>query len=276
MLPAVWTGLYAELPLDEALGVLHEQGWRAFEASTEHLVAIENDSAPEARVDEVRTCLSDLDITMPQAHALLQAKVADPDEEKRRQDMGRLRTHLNIASQMGVRYVVIHPGGRRGCTTRAERDRVLELNIAAFGQLGDLARDLGMSIGIENMMYREPISSSTLLDLIEAVDHPSVGATLDTSHMKVMGLDIPAAVRELAPYLVATHISDNDGSGDQHLTPGNGKIEWAPVMAAFREIGYSGLFNLEIPGEGHPLPGLRAIKSRTALEVAEWLLAQRQ
>lgn len=274
MLPAVWTGLYAELPLDEALQVLHEQGWRAFEASTEHLVAIETDDSPKARIDEVRECLTRLDITMPQAHALLQAKVADADVEKRGEDMRRLSTHLQIAAQMGVRDVVIHPGGSRGSTTRAERARVLDLNIRAFRQLGDQASDLNLRIGIENMMHREPISSSTLLDLLEAIDHPSVGATLDTSHMKVMGLDIPAAVHELAPRLMATHISDNDGSGDQHLTPGNGRIDWLPVMAAFRETNYAGLFNLEIPGERHPHPGLRAIKSKMALEVANWLLAR--
>ena len=122
-------------------------------------------------------------------------------------------------------------------------------------------------------MHRDPASSSELLDLLEAIDHPAIGVTLDTSHMVVMGLDIPAAIRELAPNLVATHISDNDGSGDQHLTPGNGKIDWPPVMAAFREIGYAGIFNLEIPGERHPIPGLRAIKSRMALQVAKWLLA---
>ena len=38
MQPAIWTAMYAELPLHEALQVLHEQGWTAFEASTEHLV----------------------------------------------------------------------------------------------------------------------------------------------------------------------------------------------------------------------------------------------
>ena len=43
MKPAIWTGMYAELPLHEALQTLNAHGWTAFEASTEHLVQIETD-----------------------------------------------------------------------------------------------------------------------------------------------------------------------------------------------------------------------------------------
>jgi sugar phosphate isomerase/epimerase len=71
---------------------------------------------------------------------------------------------------------------------------------------------------------------------------------------------------------LATHISDNDGSGDQHRTPGNGSIDWKAVMRALREAEYDGLFNLEIPGERHAALPLRALKSLHARQVAEWLV----
>ncbi|TFG69919.1 MAG: sugar phosphate isomerase/epimerase [Anaerolineales bacterium] len=57
-------------------------------------------------------------------------------------------------------------------------------------------------------------------NLLEAIVHPALGITLDTSHANLANLDIPAAI-VMSPRLYATHISDNDGSGDQHLTPGN-------------------------------------------------------
>jgi sugar phosphate isomerase/epimerase len=271
MQPAIWTAMYAEQPLHEALRTLHGHGWTAFEASTEHMVAIERDDAPEERVAEVRSCLDELGLAMPQAHTLLKADVAHRDELKREKHVRRLVRHIDIAAQLGIRAVVIHPGGRRVATTRAERQRDWRLNVETFRRLGDLAGERELRIGLENLMgrYRAPYE---LLDLIAAIDHPAIGVTFDTSHANVVGLDLPTAIREFGRSLVATHISDNDGSGDQHRTPGNGEIDWPAVMEALRDVNYAGLFDLEIPGERHALLPLRALQSRLACQVADWLV----
>jgi sugar phosphate isomerase/epimerase len=271
MQPAIWTAMYAEQPLHEALRTLHGHGWTAFEASTEHMVAIERDDAPEERIDEVRACLAELGLAMPQAHALLKADVAHRDEQKREKHVRRLVRHIEIAAQLGIEVVVIHPGGRRMATTRAEWERDRRLNVETFRRLGDLAGERGVRIGLENLMgrYRAPYE---LIDLIDEIGHPAMGVTFDTSHANVVGLDLPAAIREFGPLLVATHVSDNDGSGDQHRTPGNGQIDWPAVMEALRDAGYTGLFDLEIPGERHGLLPLRALQSRLACRVAGWLV----
>ncbi|MFN2133001.1 MAG: sugar phosphate isomerase/epimerase family protein [Anaerolineae bacterium] len=271
MQAAIWTGIYEEQPLDEALRTLYGHGWRAFEASTEHMVAIEQDEAPEARIAEVRACLAELGVAMPQAHAMLQADVAHRDEAKREKHVRRLARHIEIAGALGIEVIVIHPGGRQMATTRTEWERDWQLNVETFCRLGDLAGEHGLRIGLENLMgrYRAPYE---LLDLIAAIDHPAIAVTFDTSHANVVGLDVPAAIREFGPTLAATHISDNDGSGDQHRTPGNGQIDWPPVVAALREVGYEGLFNLEIPGERHAVLSLRAQQSRLACQVASWLV----
>lgn len=272
MKPAIWTSLYAEQPLHEALRTLYDHGWTAFEASTEHLVQIETADDPEARIDRVRRCLSELHLWMPQAHALLEADVSAPDVDQRREDVERLSAHIDIAARLGVCNVVIHPGGRQGATTRAERDRIMALNVDAFRRLGDRAGEEGLHIGLENLMRRGASMSYEMVDLLAAIDHPAIGITLDTSHANVVGLDLGVAIREWGPHLLATHISDNDGSGDQHRTPGNGSIDWSVVMDALREVRYDGLFNLEIPGERHAVLPLRALKSLHARQVAEWLV----
>jgi len=42
----------------------------------------------------------------------------------------------------------------------------------------------------------------------------------------------------------------NEGKTDQHMMPyGKGNVDFAEVIHALREVGYEGLFNLEIPGE---------------------------
>ena len=74
-------------------------------------------------------------------------------------------------------------------------------------------------------------------------------------------------VRDIGDLMFGTHISDNDGSRDQHRTPGGGRIDWRAVVAAFKQIGYDGVFNLEIPGERHADLSMRQIRTRHAFEI---------
>jgi len=273
MVPAIWTALYAELPLHEALQTLNAHGWHAFEASTEHLVQIELADEPETQIELTRRCLHELDLSMPQAHALLQADVAASDADRRQDDVRRLHVQIDVAARLEVGTVVIHPGGRQKAMTCAERDRVLALNVEAFRRLGDWAGERGVRIGLENLAHRGASMPYEMLDLLAAIDHPAIGFTLDTSHANMVGLDPTTLIRELGSHLIATHISDNDGSGDQHRTPGNGSVDWPAVTKALHEVGYTGLFNLEIPGERHALLPLRAFASQHACHVAEWLVS---
>jgi sugar phosphate isomerase/epimerase len=259
--------------LHEALQTLHAHGWQAFEASTEHMVQIERADEPETIVQQTLGSLQELGLFMPQAHALLHADVAAFDAERRQEDLDRLLAHIEIAARLGVRDVVIHPGGRQGATTGDERDRILALNVEAFQRLGDWAGERGVRIGLENLARHGVGMPYEMLDLLAAIDHPAIGITLDTSHANMLGLDLTATIRELGAHLIATHISDNDGSGDQHLTPGGGSIDWPAVVKALREAEYAGLFNLEIPGERHALLPLRALASQHACQVAGWLVA---
>jgi len=273
MILSIWTGMYAEMSLPQALQTLNAQGWTAFEMSTEHFVQIANAEDPTALIEETLACMERYDISIPQGHAYLQARVADFDAERRNHDIAILKRHLEIAARLGVKVVVMHPGGHQGYTIRADRQRIQALNVQAFRRLGDYAGEYDIKIGLENLWRRGAATPDDLWDLLDAINHPALGIALDTSHANLADLDIPAAIVEFSPRLYATHISDNDRSGDQHLTPGNGTIEWVGVMAALSETNYTGLFNLEIPGERHPVLQLREFKSRYALQVSEWLLS---
>lgn len=279
MTPAIWTGIYAEQPLTEALRTLAKLGWRHFELSTEHLTALAADRRRKAGVAAVRQLLAELGATMPQAHGRLGANVAHPDPAVRESDLAVLESHLACCAELGVERVVIHPGKGAGYTTRDELRAIVKLNVEAFTRLGDRAGALGLRIGLENTMDLPRHDGRhfgayphELLDLIAAVGNPALGITLDTSHAHCMHLDLARVVAECGDLLICTHISDNDTSGDQHRTPGTGTIEWLPVVAALRGIGYQGLFNLEIPGERHPEPALLAQKLRFACELTEWLV----
>ena len=277
MTPSIWTAIYMDLP-SQALRKLHACGWDCFELSTEHLNMINAAPDTDSLIEDVKATIAELGAEMPQAHCHLMANVAHPNEGAREADVGRIESEMSACARLGVRDVVIHPGRGRGPASGGELAAVRALNVEAFRRLGGLAGELGLRIGIENMMgpregemRRFGAAPKELTDMIDEIANPALGITLDTSHANVMGLDIPAAVREFGSRLHCTHISDNDGSGDQHRTPGGGKIDWPPIVAALAEAGYGGTLNLEIPGERHPVPEIVEMKLRHAREVAAWL-----
>ena len=285
MQPSIWTQVAAYVGCEDlasALRTLGGLGWEHFELSTEHLAAIEDAPDRDAAVARAVELVGELGVTMPQAHAMLMADVAQADASKRAADVDRLRCELRTCAAMGVRVVVVHPGRGGGYGSRREHRDLLDLNARQFALLAELAGELGVRIALENMADssrpygRRQFGAfiEDLLDLIERVGGEALGICLDTSHANMQGLDVAGAVRQAGKRLIATHISDNDGSGDQHRTPGGGTIDWPAVMRALGEIGYAGLLNLEIPGESCPSAEVVRMKVRHARDVAQWLVGQ--
>ncbi|MFQ6097344.1 MAG: sugar phosphate isomerase/epimerase family protein [Armatimonadota bacterium] len=281
MEPSIWTSMFIELPPEDALPRMTDLGWRRFELSTEHIAVIRDDERPRQRAEAVRSLVGQLGIEMPQAHGHISADVASLDDARREADLQKALADLECCSWMGIGCMVLHPGGG-GAKTAEDAQRQASLRIASFARLAARGEELSVAIAVENTMdggsgylgrrtYGAVIPE--LHELIETVGSPMLGICLDTSHANVQRLDVAQVVRECGDRLIATHISDNDGSGDQHRTPFAGKIQWPPVVRALRQVGYSGPFNLEIPGErGVPFEILD-LRTRHALEVTRQLLS---
>jgi sugar phosphate isomerase/epimerase len=279
ILPAIWTAMYLDRGAPAALRTLHALGWQHFELSFEHLLALQFSWRKRRWIAEICRTLMDLGATMPQAHAFLPANVAHPNLARRRRDLAVLWRQLPLCRALGTTDVVVHPGTGRGYTTAEEYAALRQLNVLYFSRLAARAETLGLTLALENMADSRRTGRrhfgarpEDLLDLIATIGSPALAVTLDTSHAHVQGLDIPAAIRQFGPHLRCLHISDNDGSGDQHRTPGNGAIDWPPIIAALREIGYQGLFDLEIPGEEDRDLEARAANVRHAREVVGEML----
>lgn len=73
---------------------------------------------------------------------------------------------------------------------------------------------------------------------------------VDTGHSnKAMRFGNPKpadAVRLLGPNIVCLHLNDNDTLTDQHKIPLSGTIDWKDVLKALDEVGYKGVYNMEV------------------------------
>ncbi len=278
-IPSMWTAMFVEAAPDASLDILGEQGWRAVEVCTEHADTMRED---EALLEPFAAAAEKHQIALDQMHAYIQADVASLDDARREHDMEAVIGDLKSCARLGIPVAVIHPGGHGEISSYEELAQVNHRRLESFARLGGVCAEMGVKLAIENVPdhgggphghRRFGGILEELLELCEQVSPDCLGICLDTSHANWIGLDIPDTIKLCGDKLWALHISDNHGTWDDHLIPGYGEIEWGPVVAALREIGYDRPFNLEVPGARRGDASLMALRSHHALEVCQHLLA---
>ncbi len=73
---------------------------------------------------------------------------------------------------------------------------------------------------------------------------------IDTGHSNKasrFGNPLPAdVIRRMGGEITCLHLNDNDKMTDQHKIPMTGDIDWTDVMNALDEVGYTGVYNMEL------------------------------
>ncbi|WP_432050682.1 sugar phosphate isomerase/epimerase family protein [Verrucosispora sp. NA02020] len=88
---------------------------------------------------------------------------------------------------------------------------------------------------------------------------PPLGITLDIGHCRCLEpIPVPDCVRAVAAHLVNVQIDDMRRGVHEHLEFGTGEIDFPPVLAALREVGYRGLVAVELPRHSHAAPSVAA------------------
>ena len=73
---------------------------------------------------------------------------------------------------------------------------------------------------------------------------------MDTGHCnKATRFGQPSAaecIRRIGSEITALHLNDNDTLTDQHKMPFSGSMDWNDIFDALDEIGYNGIYNMEL------------------------------
>ena len=277
MKPAIWTDAFVELQPEDAVKRLAEVGWEFIELAGKHWRDMDKREDPERSLKALRNMCERLRVSIPQMHGPIFDVCME--EEKMRPEMDLTKRVMRWAHVLGVKWMVFHPGSSSIAEDGEALEEVRQRNREAIMELLEEAQKLEVGIALENL-YDEKVQGrrvygstpSELLWLIHNTDPKRVGVCWDTGHANIQRLNQSRAIRALKGHLVATHIADNDTSGDQHLLPFEGNVDWKAVTTTLKEIGYGGLFNLEIGNAVHRIPlRLRGASLQYALKLAEAL-----
>jgi sugar phosphate isomerase/epimerase len=107
----------------------------------------------------------------------------------------------------------------------------------------------------------------SLVTLIEDdLEDMNVGICIDVGHAHIMG-DVGDAIECCSGHVVTTHLHDNRGKSDDHLTPGQGSIDWPATLMGFQKVGYDGVWMFEVANNSDPKTVLeRTARSRKRFE----------
>lgn len=276
------THIIVDVPLTEVLHRMADAGFEGGELSLLHLRQMIDSGRPEAAAEETRRTAAQLRLPLPQVH-LGVAAMGSLDEEQREADFATMEQEIAVSARAGVEIGVLHPVGGMPATLEEYRE-VERVRIESFARACDLAAQYDFAIAIENTYDPHGDETSAvgrrrfgaiipeLHSVIDAVDADNFGICLDTGHTNLFGLPLGEAFRQCGNRLTATHVHDNDGHGDQHIEPTRGTIDWEDAVAGLQEIGWDGIFNLEIaPLRGQPMEA-QMLRMRQVVETSRWLL----
>lgn len=267
---AVWSDFYPEYTLEETVEAFSAAGFTATELSLIHLAKLLERGDPQKVGSALKGWLSDRGFSVPQGHLSFTKGLCDPTalEDNKRE--------LDLFAAMGIQNAVLHFGGGGKLAPEERMERRLE----AVHTLADYVSGTPVTLCLENLgSVPETHTVQQLLGIIDAVGSDQLGICLDTGHLHLTNGrgETQQSHREFilgaGEKLKAMHITENNGKNDVHQMPYSARtgVDWREVVAAVKETGYKGLFNLEILGENKaPLP-IRHAKLRFIKEMTDYM-----
>ncbi len=117
-------------------------------------------------------------------------------------------------------------------------------------ELCEFARELGIKIALENLCPNEVFDNpEELRAMIDPYDRDLVGICFDSSHANIQK-DAVEIAKIFQGRVFSVHLSDNKGTGDDHLPPFEGSIDWEGVLGVLIGGGFTGPWLFEVLGWG--------------------------
>jgi sugar phosphate isomerase/epimerase len=255
MFPGVSTQVFGDLPLEASQArMIREAGFDAVEifAMPPHFDLRDEDGVEETarffreegiRIASVHSVYMDSDIPKGKGRWIDITKC-----EPERIDIAatHARRAIRAARVFDAPIAVVHLGtDGRGLAGESVA------NASSFlAMIDDELRECGVSIALENVAT-EISNASFAPFMIEGYGFMRVGICLDLGHANIGG-DPAADIIRCGSRLIHVHAHDNIGTGDDHLVPTKGGINWKTVIESLKSIDYNGCFTFETGPGGDP------------------------
>jgi sugar phosphate isomerase/epimerase len=249
------TWIYHLQPIDVAIHTIHEY------ASAIHHVELWGNTPAHLNpltcsplhIETLRQLLYTNDLIPHSCHAPF-ANLNLSDPTRLEHAIHAILKTITLCQELDCPALTLHISASPGVQTQAELQQAKECAIEALNMIVDYAQTHRVEILLENLVPRSQhlrlgADVEDLIDIINVLDSHSVGICIDTGHSILNKQDPSNDIRKAGHWLKSLHINDNNGIKDLHAAPGSGIIQWDQVYQALQDIGYKGIFMLEVEGQ---------------------------
>ena len=167
--------------------------------------------------------------------------IASLNESFRETSVIELIKVMNIAAELDIKTITIHPGMYSMVVSGLEERSIMAAK-RSLRTLDRMAQECGVRLCVENMPGFKFFLGQTAEQLSELLDGTNLPVCLDIGHANTTG-QLNEIIDALGNRIMNVHIHDNDGKQDQHLTIGDGNIDFEDCLK--RLSGYGGRFIIE-------------------------------
>lgn len=242
------TFVHFRYPLIESIRRAAEMGYNGVEIWGGRCHAYYEDM-DDARINLIKKTLTQYNMEVPNfipAQFRYPSNIAAGDSQIRKNSISYLCHNVDVAEKLGASSVSICPGYS---LYGQDTDNAWNCMMDSISRIVQYADDKKVMIMLEPAHNMET-------DLVLTVDHGlkavaeiggnKMGLVIDTGHMFVNResfTDIPDKVKGIK---VHYHFDDNHGINDDHLVPGEGKIDYSTFITALKKTGYANYLSVEL------------------------------
>ena len=167
--------------------------------------------------------------------------IAALSERMREVSTMEMMATMEQAISADIKLITIHPGLYSMAVPGLEQ-RSIERAKKSLRTLDRVTSEYGIKIAVENMPSFQFMLGRTAEELRDLVDGTDMGVCFDIGHANTTG-QIDAFTELLGDRIINIHIHDNHGKTDEHLTIGDGNIDFTKVLGKLK--GYTKNYIIE-------------------------------
>jgi len=157
--------------------------------------------------------------------------------EMRAHSLAILIDTIRLASEIGVRGIVIGPG-KANPLFPADTAELVPYFFAALDTLCPLAKSAGTALWVENMPFAYLPAIDELMSVLDCYGNDDIGIVYDVANAHFISEDIRAGLVRCGKRLRLVHLSDTGRQQYRHDPVGHGSVPFHDMPAMLRDAGY--------------------------------------
>ncbi len=199
----------------------------------------------DAQAARLRRTAQDAGLAISGLHWLLVApaglSIVDASDAVRQRTVSVMQRLVELCALMGGSYLVHGSPKQRSVPAGSSREQALERATECFSRVAVTARDSGVVYCIEPLSTRETDLVNTVAEavtIVDAIGSPGLKTMLDCSAAgQVEREPIEVLLRRWMPSGHIAHVQVNDPN---RRGPGQGDLQFAPILRAIAQLQASG------------------------------------